>query len=111
MFLKVDALQKELQKTKAALDISNGKLRLKDELASAAMAAQAAAEKSLQLADRRAIELRQRIEELTRQLEEAEKRERNSHKARRICWPWQIFKFRTTGNVKRMLPEMQALVH
>ena len=53
MFLKVDALQKELQKTKAALDISNGKLRLKDELASAAMAAQAAAEKSLQLADRR----------------------------------------------------------
>lgn len=111
------ALKQELHKTKAALDISNGKLRLKEELAMTAIAAQQAAERSLQLADTRAVELRQRVEELTRQLEEAEKRERNSHKARRLCWPWQLFKLSSgsitntrVGNAKRMLPEMQALI-
>lgn len=116
---KVAALKQELQRTKAALDIANRKLTLKEELASTAMAAQAAAERSLQLADSRAVELRQRIEDLTRHLEEVGKRERNSRKMRRICWPWQVFKLSfgssasdaRVGNVKRMLPEMQALVH
>lgn len=117
IFHEVAALKQELQKTKAALDISNGKLRLKEELAITAIAAQEAAERSLQLADSRAVELRRRIEELTRQLEEAEKRERSSHKVRRICWPWQVFKFSSSniahsrvGNAKRMLPEMQAFL-
>ncbi|KAF7821886.1 putative ATP-binding protein [Senna tora] len=115
----VAALKQELQKTKASLDIANGKLKLKEELANSAMAAQAAAERSLQLADSRAVELRQRMEELTRHLEEAEKRERNSRKVRHKCWPWQFFKLSTrattsntrVGNVKRLLPEMQALLH
>ncbi|XP_054819955.1 uncharacterized protein At3g49055 isoform X2 [Prosopis cineraria] len=115
----VDALKQELQRTKTALDIANGKLRLKEELASAAMTAQAAAERSLQLADNRAIELRQRTEELTRHIEEQEKRERSSRKARRICWPCQFFKFIIGSNtsstrvetVKRMLPEMHALLN
>ncbi|XP_057952851.1 uncharacterized protein At3g49055 isoform X2 [Malania oleifera] len=112
-------LKQELEKTKAALDISNSKLKLKEELAGAAMAAQAAAEKSLQLADGRAAVLRVRIEELTRQLEEAEKRERNSRRrVRHICWPWRILKFNPTNtpttrfqNIKRMLPDMQPLLH
>ncbi|KAF2320443.1 hypothetical protein GH714_027525 [Hevea brasiliensis] len=43
-------LKQELERRKAALEISNGKLELKKELATAAMAAEAAAEKSLQLA-------------------------------------------------------------
>ncbi|GLT35938.1 hypothetical protein SLA2020_103480 [Shorea laevis] len=110
-------LKQELEKTKAALDISNGKLKLKEELAAAAMAAQAAAEKSLQLADGRAAELRERIEELTKQLEEAENREKKRRKVRRICWPWQFLKMHMTANsntgvqnVRRMLPEMQALL-
>ncbi|KAJ7969928.1 putative ATP binding protein [Quillaja saponaria] len=114
----VSVLKQELQKTKTALDISNGKSNLKEELASTAMAAQAAAERSLQLADRRAVELHERIEEQTRQLEEAEKRERNRHKVRRICWPWRYLKMNSASvgntrvqNVKRMLPEMQALLH
>lgn len=118
MFNEVAALKQELQKTKGALDLSNGKLRLKEELVMAAIGAQEAAERSLQLADSRAIELRQRVEELTRLLEEAEKRERNSHKVRRLCWPWQVFKMSSgtianseVGNAKRMLPEMQALLH
>ncbi|KAG4984173.1 hypothetical protein JHK87_028922 [Glycine soja] len=113
----VAALKQELHKTKAALNISNGKLRLKEELAVTAIAAQEAAERSLRLADTRAVELRRQVEELTRQLEEAEKHEHNSHKVRRICWPWQVFKLSSgniasnrVGNAKRMLPEMQALI-
>ncbi|OMO71771.1 putative ATP binding protein [Corchorus olitorius] len=74
-------LKQELEKTKAALEISNGKLKLKEELATAAMAAQAAGERSLQLADSRAAQLRDRVEELTKQLEEAESRERSRRKA------------------------------
>ncbi|KAF5959995.1 hypothetical protein HYC85_001204 [Camellia sinensis] len=107
----------ELEKTKAALDISNGKLKLKEELAAAAMAAQAAAERSLKLADSRAAGLHGRIEELTRQLEEAESRERNRHKVRHICWPWRFLKANRANNTNprfrnssRMLPEMQALL-
>ncbi|KAJ0042748.1 hypothetical protein Pint_17473 [Pistacia integerrima] len=107
-------LKQELEKTKNALEISNGKLKLKEELASAAMTAQAAAERSLQLADSRAAGLRERIEELTRQLEEAESKERSRRKVRHICWPWRILRLNPTNNsnnVKRMLPEMQALLH
>ncbi|KAK0597156.1 hypothetical protein LWI29_022314 [Acer saccharum] len=117
---KVDILKKELEKTKTALDISNGKLKLKEELAAAAMAAQAAAEKSLQLADSRAAGLREQIEQLTKQLEEAESKERSRLKVRHICWPWRVLRLNATANnntnnrtqnVRRMLPEMQALLH
>ncbi|XP_022737053.1 uncharacterized protein At3g49055 [Durio zibethinus] len=110
-------LKQELEKTKATLEISNGKLKMKEELAAAAMAAQAAAERSLQLADSRAAGLRERIEEMTKQLEEAESRERNRRKVRHICWPWHALKMTIATNtnnrvqdVKRMLPEMQALL-
>ncbi|XP_030448991.2 uncharacterized protein At3g49055 isoform X2 [Syzygium oleosum] len=103
----------ELEKTKAALDISNGKLKLKEDLAAAAMAAQEAAERSLQLADSRAAGLRERIEALTRQLEEVDGKEKKGRqRVRRICWPWRIFKMNpAVPNVRRMLPEMQALLH
>ncbi|KAG4172179.1 hypothetical protein ERO13_A12G256200v2 [Gossypium hirsutum] len=108
-------LKQELDKTKTALEISNGKLKLKEELAAAAIAAQAAAERSVQLADSRAIGLRDRIEELTKQLEEAEGKERSRRKVRHICWPWEILKMNITNtraqNGKRMLPEMQAFLH
>lgn len=100
------------------MDLSNGKMKLKEDLAAAAMAAQAAAERSLQLADRRAAELRERIEELTRQLEEAERRrDRNRLRVRHVCWPWPALKANPANNtntrvrnVRRMLPEMQALL-
>ncbi|XP_050385419.1 uncharacterized protein At3g49055 [Argentina anserina] len=106
-------LKKELEKTRAALDISNGKLKLKEELAANAMAAHAAAEKSLQLADSRAAGLRNRIEELSRQLEEAESRERHSRRVRHICWPWRALKVNPANNshVRRLLPEMQAMLN
>ncbi|KAL5811236.1 hypothetical protein ACOSQ4_027804 [Xanthoceras sorbifolium] len=114
----VDIIKKELEKTKTALDISNGKLKLKEELAAAAMAAQAAAEKSLQLADSRAAGLRERIEELTKQLEEAESKDKIRRKVRHICWPWRALRLNAPNNtntraqnVRRMLPEMQSLLH
>lgn len=109
----ISILKQELEKTRAGLDISNGKLKLKEELAATAMAAHAAAEKSLQLADSRAAGLRARIEELSRQLEEAESRERNSRRVRHICWPWRSLKLNPANNahVKRLLPEMQALLN
>lgn len=116
---QVSILKQELEKTKAALDISNGKLKLKEELADAAMAAQAAAERSLQLADSRAAGLNERIEELTKQLEEVESRERSRRKVRRICWPWRTHNMNSLPNStntrardsKQMLPEMEALLH
>lgn len=110
-------LKQELDKTKAALELSNGKLRLKEELAAAAMGAQAAAEKSLALADTRANELRMRIEELTKQLEEAEKKDRKRRKVRHFCWPWQFIKMSLAPNNtriqngRRFLPDMESLLH
>ncbi|XP_043716564.1 uncharacterized protein At3g49055 [Telopea speciosissima] len=114
---EVARLTEELEKMEASLDLSNSKLKLKAELAATAMAAQAAAERSLQLADSRAAGLHERIEELTRQLDEADRRgEQNSrHRVRHICWPWHAFRVNSAGmrgrNVKRMLPEMEALMH
>ncbi|RWW21285.1 hypothetical protein GW17_00014575 [Ensete ventricosum] len=115
---------KELRRTKSALDTANSKLSLKEKLAKTAMAAQAAAEATLQLADKRAAGLGERIEELTRQLEEeAEhgRRERTGvgRRVRYVCWPWQAFRVapaaragsRSRGRRRRMmLPEMEALL-
>ncbi|KAF5177392.1 Atp-binding protein [Thalictrum thalictroides] len=109
--------REELGKAKASLDTLTNKLKLKEQLASAAVAAQEAAQKSLHVADRRAAELNERIEELTRQLEVADSRgERNiRRKVRHICWPWRAFKVIPGGplgrNAKRMVPEMQGLLH
>ncbi|KAK9724646.1 hypothetical protein RND81_05G089300 [Saponaria officinalis] len=115
----VAILTQELEKTRAALQVSNNKIKMKEELAQAAMAAQLAAEKSLQLADSRAIGFRERIEALTRQLKDGDSREKNSKiKVSRLCWPWQAFKLPSHANtdrtrdehsVVRRMPEMQAL--
>ncbi|OAY65323.1 Uncharacterized protein ACMD2_06062 [Ananas comosus] len=88
---QISALRKELEDTRQAMVELENKLKFKEETAAAAMAARDAAEKSLRLADLRAARLRERLEELTRQLEEYDSRgettNRNSH--RYICWPWQ----------------------
>ncbi|XP_048326793.1 uncharacterized protein At3g49055 [Ziziphus jujuba] len=100
----------ELEQIKTILDISNRKLNEKEELAAVAMAAKAAAEKSLQLADSTAAELRKRVEEQSKQLGEAEIRDQSRCKARHICWPRQALKPSTAcmnnrvKNVKRILP-------
>ncbi|XP_020527260.1 uncharacterized protein At3g49055 isoform X1 [Amborella trichopoda] len=115
---KVAMLREELEKTRASLEIANGKLKVKEELAVAAMAAQEAAERSLDLADSRSAELRDRIEELSRQVEEAEGRaERGARrKVRYVCWPWRALRVfgppgRGGPTWRRVLPDMEALLH
>ncbi|KAL6190467.1 hypothetical protein ACLB2K_036864 [Fragaria x ananassa] len=73
--LQLSALKQELEEAKQAIVESEKKLKFKEETADAAIAARDAAEKSLRLADSRASRLRERVEELTRQLEEFENRE------------------------------------
>ncbi|XP_042401256.1 uncharacterized protein At3g49055-like [Zingiber officinale] len=89
--LQLSTLRKELEETKQATLESENKLKFKEETAAAAMVARDAAEKSLKLADMRSSRLRERLEELTRQLEESENlddfRSRNNY--RYVCWPWQ----------------------
>ncbi|KAH7538042.1 hypothetical protein FEM48_Zijuj03G0157300 [Ziziphus jujuba var. spinosa] len=62
----VAILNQELEKTKTALDMSNHKLNEEEELTSAAMSAQAAANKSLKLADNTAAGLCKGVEELSK---------------------------------------------
>ncbi|XP_019056264.1 PREDICTED: uncharacterized protein At3g49055-like isoform X2 [Tarenaya hassleriana] len=78
----ISILKAEIEKTSSELVTSKGKLKLKEELAKAAMAAEEAAKKSLWISDKRAAELLSRIEQLMRQLEEADAVEC------RLCWPW-----------------------
>ncbi|KAL6186439.1 hypothetical protein ACLB2K_042559 [Fragaria x ananassa] len=89
---QLSALKQELEEAKQAIVESEKKLKFKEETADAAIAARDAAEKSLRLADSRASRLRERVEELTRQLEEFENREdlrRGLGGPRYVCWPWQ----------------------
>eukprot|EP00268_Persea_americana_P064336 TRINITY_DN8458_c0_g1_i1.p1 TRINITY_DN8458_c0_g1~~TRINITY_DN8458_c0_g1_i1.p1 ORF type:complete len:681 (-),score=196.35 TRINITY_DN8458_c0_g1_i1:37-2079(-) len=88
---QLSALRQELEAAKQAMVESENKLKFKEETAVAAMAARDAAEKSLKLADLRSSRLRERLEELTRQLEESDNREdsENRNRPRYVCWPWQ----------------------
>ncbi|CAD5192717.1 unnamed protein product [Musa acuminata subsp. malaccensis] len=89
--LQLSALRKELDDAQQAAIESENKLKFKEETAAAAMAARDAAEKSLRLADIRSTRLRERLEELTRQLEESDNQDdlRNRNGYRYVCWPWQ----------------------
>jgi hypothetical protein len=124
--IQILEFKEELKRTKSALEMSNNKLQLKERLATTAMAAQAAAETCLRLADSRSAGLRDRIEELTKELEEEdgsdfrkERRRGARRKVRHLCWPWQGLRFTpatshfpnwdSIGN-KRSLPEMEALL-
>ncbi|KAJ4961092.1 hypothetical protein NE237_021002 [Protea cynaroides] len=89
---QLSALRQDLDDAKQTMMESEKKLKFKEETAEAAMAARDAAEKSLRLADLRASRLRDRVEELSHQLEESDTREdsRSSrNRPRYICWPWQ----------------------
>ncbi|KAL5220024.1 hypothetical protein ABZP36_024737 [Zizania latifolia] len=90
---EVALLTEELKRVKADLEAANGKLHLKEKLAASAMAAQAAADACLKLADSRSAGLQLRIEELTRQIEQGDEHARkergSSHRRiRYVCWPW-----------------------
>ncbi|KAK6242183.1 hypothetical protein QQP08_005865 [Theobroma cacao] len=103
---QLSAVKQELEEAKQAMLESEKKLKFKEETAAAAMGARDAAEKSLRLADMRASRLRDRVEELSRQLEEFETREdsRGRNGSRYVCWPWQWLGLDFVGFRK---PEMQ----
>ncbi|XP_054822482.1 uncharacterized protein LOC129320853 [Prosopis cineraria] len=88
---QLSALKQEVEDAKQSMLESENKLKFKEETTAAAMAARDAAEKSLRLADLRASRLRDRVEELTHQLEELENREDSlgRNRSRYVCWPWQ----------------------
>ncbi|KAF9673399.1 hypothetical protein SADUNF_Sadunf10G0020200 [Salix dunnii] len=88
---QLSAVKQELEEAGQAMLESEKKLKFKEETATAAMAAREAAERSLSLADTRASRLRDRIEEISHQLEEFETREelRGRNRPRYVCWPWQ----------------------
>ena len=95
------------------------------------VAAQAAAEASLQLADSRSAVLRERIEELMKQVEEADRSKKEwsgsgRRKLRHVYWPWRALKLTLASRTgvggrsvaswvgtrnRRMMPEMEALLH
>ncbi|CAH9077742.1 unnamed protein product [Cuscuta epithymum] len=89
---QLSAARQEVDEAKQAAIESENKLKFKEETAAAAMAARDAAIKSLELADLRASRLRERVEELTRQLEELDSRGTFTSgltRPRYMCWPWQ----------------------
>ncbi|KAH9318196.1 hypothetical protein KI387_019965, partial [Taxus chinensis] len=88
---EITTLRQDLEEMKLSLDEANSKLKSKEEMAAAAVAARDTAEKSLQLADERSSRLRARIEELTRQLEELDggDEQHNIRRMRYACWPLQ----------------------
>lgn len=100
------AIKQDLEDSRQAMLELENKLKFKEETAAAAMAARDAAEKSLRLADLRATRLRDRVEELSRQLEEFETRAdlRVRHGSRYVCWPWQWLGLDFVGS---RLPETQ----
>lgn len=100
---QISALKQEVEEAKQAMIESEKKLKFKEETATAAMAAREAAEKSLRLADIRASRLRDRVEELTHQLENLDNKEdsQNRTRARYVCWPWEWLGIDFVGHRQR----------
>ncbi|KAM3335004.1 hypothetical protein ACQJBY_029428 [Aegilops geniculata] len=121
---EVTLLREELRRVKADSDAANSKIQLKEKLAASAMAAQAAADACLKLADSRSAGLQQRIEELTRQIEQEDTHARKGRDSarRRIryaCWPWQQLQVISASSRARtwfvdqngrLLPRTEALL-
>ncbi|KAL0364242.1 UNVERIFIED_CONTAM: hypothetical protein Sangu_0521800 [Sesamum angustifolium] len=105
------SVRQELEEARQAVIESEKKLKFKEETAEAAMAARDAAEKSLRLADMRASRLRDRVEELTRQLDELDTRETSRTGLRRlryVCWPWQWLGLDYVGSHRPEIPQQNA---
>ncbi|XP_071690976.1 uncharacterized protein [Rutidosis leptorrhynchoides] len=88
---QLSSIRQELEEAKQVVIESEKKLKFKEETAAAAMAARDAAENSLRLADIRATRLREKLEELSRQLEQLDTRKTsiNGNRSRYACWPWE----------------------
>ncbi|GMH27662.1 hypothetical protein Nepgr_029505 [Nepenthes gracilis] len=109
---RLSAVNQELVEAKQVMEELEKKLKFKEETATAAMAARDAAEKSLRLADIRASGLRERVEELTHQLEVLDTRDggtRSSRSAPRyICWPWGWLGLDIVSSRRTDMPQLQS---
>jgi hypothetical protein len=96
------------------LEDSNSKLHSKEEMANTAIAARRAAEHSLQIADDRALELRKRIEDMTRQFEILDATTDDGMTSigwLHACWPYKWPRTRTKSNQSgRLGAEMEKLL-
>lgn len=106
----MEAVRQELDEARQAVTQSEKKLKFKEETADAAMAARDAAEKSLRLADMRATRLRERVEELSRRLDELDTRETSTGLSgpRYACWPWQWLGLDYVGSHRIEAPQETA---
>lgn len=93
---EITALKKQVEHFSQSLEESNSKLQSKEDMTMAAIAARNAAERSLRIADERAVELRERNEELNRQFDALERLGDGgiSSGLYNVCWPSQWFRMR-----------------
>lgn len=113
MSRQVSELNKQIDRLKRSGEEAVLKLRSKEEMASAAIVARTAAERSLQMADERAAELRDRLEELNKQMEEADRNKefRLGLGWLDMCCPW--LRNRRSASDRRatqMAAEMEELL-
>lgn len=108
MILQLASVREELEAARVAVIEWKKKLKFKEETAEAAMGARDAAEKSLRLADMRASRLRDRVEELTRQLDTRETSTTALNRPRYICWPWQWLGLDYVGSHRSEIPQETA---
>ncbi|CAA2961496.1 Hypothetical predicted protein [Olea europaea subsp. europaea] len=108
---QLEAVRHELEEAKKSVIEWEKKLKFKEETAVAAMAARDAAEKSLRLADMRASRLRDRVEDLSHQLDDLDTQEtsrRGLTRPRYICWPWQWLGLDFIGTRPSTTPQQSA---
>ncbi|CAI9756323.1 unnamed protein product [Fraxinus pennsylvanica] len=108
---QLEVVGQELEEAKKTVIEWEKKLKFKEETAAAAMAARDAAEKSLRLADMRASRLRDRVEELTHQLDELDTQETSRTgltRPRYVCWPWQWLGLDFVGSRPSATPQQSA---
>lgn len=110
---EVSDLNKQIDRFKISGEEAMLKLRSKEEMAAAAIAARTAAERSLQMADERASELRERLEELNKQMEEADRNKdyRFGLGWLDMCCPWLRNRRRSSNRGgTQMAAEMEELL-
>eukprot|EP00250_Pteridium_aquilinum_P029657 c39912_g1_i1 orf=203-2251(+) len=87
---QVSFLKEQARQLSDLLEDCKIKLRSKEEMAAAAIAARKAAEQSLRIADERAVQLRKRIEDMARQFELLDGKDDGVTPVGwyDACWPW-----------------------
>ncbi|KAL2620800.1 hypothetical protein R1flu_001005 [Riccia fluitans] len=86
---EIEILNERVSELKEMVEEANSKVSSKEQMAMAAIAARNAAERSLQIADERSSELRLRVVDMTRALEEMEQSgDFRTPGLLDMCWPW-----------------------